>query len=43
LDNVEISLKGKGQEGEDMDWVLLAQGTDQSWVLLDMVMNLRVP
>jgi hypothetical protein len=28
---------------EDVDWIHLAQDTDQWWVVVNTVMNLRVP
>jgi hypothetical protein len=29
--------------GEGVDWMLLVQGRDQWWILVNTVMNLRVP
>jgi hypothetical protein len=37
-DNVKMDLKERG-----MDWVYLAQDRDWWLVLVDMVINLRVP
>jgi hypothetical protein len=40
-DNIKMDLRKKGWEG--VDWMHLAQDRDQWRVLLNMVMNLRVP
>jgi hypothetical protein len=41
VDNIKIDLRGIGWDG--MDWVDLVQVSDQWKVLVNMVMNLRVP
>jgi hypothetical protein len=41
VDNIKIDLREVGWD--DMDWIDLAQDRDQWRVLVDTVMNLRVP
>jgi hypothetical protein len=41
VDNIKINLREIGWDG--MDWIDLAQDRDQWRVLVNMVMNLRVP
>jgi hypothetical protein len=41
MDNIKMDLRETGWRG--MDWVDLAQDRDQWMVLVNMVMNLRVP
>jgi hypothetical protein len=41
VDNIKIYLKEIGWNG--VDWIKLAQGMDQWRVLVNTVMNLRVP
>jgi hypothetical protein len=41
VDNIKIDLREVGWC--DMDWIDLAQDRDQCTVLVNMVMNLRVP
>ena len=40
-DNIKIDFKDVG--GGGMDWIDLAQDRDRWWVLVNVVMNLRVP
>jgi hypothetical protein len=40
-DNIRMDLRKIGWEG--VDWIHLAQDRDQWRVVVDMVMNLRVP
>jgi hypothetical protein len=40
-DNIKIDLRERGWDG--MDWIDLAQDRDQWRVLVNTVMNLRVP
>jgi hypothetical protein len=40
-DNIKMGLKEVGCGG--MDWIELAQGRGRWWVLLNAVLNLRVP
>jgi hypothetical protein len=39
-DGIRMDLREIGWEG--VDWIQLAQDTDQWWALVNMVMNLRV-
>jgi hypothetical protein len=42
LDNdIKMNLKEIGRDG--MDWIRGAQGRDQWWALVNMVMNLQIP
>jgi hypothetical protein len=41
VDNIKLDLREIGRDG--MDWIDLAQETDQWRVLVNTVMNLRVP
>jgi hypothetical protein len=41
VDNIKIELRETGWNG--MEWVDLAEGTDQWRALVNTVMNLRVP
>jgi hypothetical protein len=41
VENIKIYLREIGWDG--MDWINLAQDRDQWRVLVNMVMNLRVP
>jgi hypothetical protein len=41
VDNIEIDLREVGWDG--MEWIDLAQDRDQWRVLVNRVMNLRVP
>jgi hypothetical protein len=41
VDNIKIDLREIGWD--DMDWIDLAQDTDQWRALVNTVMNLRVP
>jgi hypothetical protein len=41
VDNIRMDLSEIGWEG--VDWMHLAQGRDQWWAVVKMVMNLRVP
>jgi hypothetical protein len=41
VDNIKIALREIGWDG--MDWIDLAQDTDQWRALVNTVMNLRVP
>jgi hypothetical protein len=41
VDNIKVDLREIGRDG--MDWIDLAQETDQSRALVNTVMNLRVP
>jgi hypothetical protein len=41
VDNIKMDLKGTGWGG--MDWIDLAQDRDQWRVLVNTVMNIRVP
>ena len=40
-DNIKMDLQKVGYWG--MDWIELDQGRDKWWVLMNAVMNLRVP
>jgi hypothetical protein len=40
-DNIKMDLREIGSE--DVDWIHLAQATDQWRALLNTVMNLRIP
>jgi ribosome biogenesis protein Nip4 len=40
-DNIKMALRELGKE--DVDWIHLAQDTDQWRVVVNTVMNLRVP
>jgi hypothetical protein len=40
-DNIRMDIKGLGWRG--MDWIDLAEDTEQWRALVNMVMNLRVP
>jgi hypothetical protein len=40
-DNIKIDVKGMGLEG--MDWNHMAEGRDNGWADVSMVMNFRVP
>jgi hypothetical protein len=39
--NIKMDLREIGWDG--VDWIYVAQGRDQWWALVNMVMNLRVP
>jgi hypothetical protein len=39
--NIRMDLRIIGLEG--VDWIRLAQDSDQWWAVVNMVMNLRVP
>jgi hypothetical protein len=41
MDNIKMNLREIGRDG--MDWIDLAQDRDQWRILVNMVMNLRVP
>jgi hypothetical protein len=41
VDNIEMDLREIGWRG--MDWIVLAQDSDQRRALVNTVMNLRVP
>jgi hypothetical protein len=41
VDNIKIDLREIGWD--DMDWIKLAQDSDQGRALVNTVMNLRVP
>jgi hypothetical protein len=41
VNNINIYLREIGWD--DMDWIDLAENTDQWWVFVNTVMNLRVP
>jgi hypothetical protein len=41
VDNIKIDLREIGWD--DVDWIDLAQGRDQWRILVNTVMNLRVP
>jgi len=40
-DNIKMDLEEVGSRG--MDWIDLAQDSDRWWVLVNALMNLRVP
>jgi hypothetical protein len=41
VDNIKMDLREIGWDG--MDWIDLAQDKDKRRVLVNMVMNLRIP
>jgi hypothetical protein len=41
LENTKMDLKETRRE--DADWIRLAQDRDQCWVVVNMVINIRVP
>jgi hypothetical protein len=41
VDNIKMDLREIGWDG--MDWIDLSQDRDQWWVLVNAIMNLRVP
>ena len=40
-DNIKMDLQEVGWGG--MDWLELAEGRDRGWVLVNVVLNVRVP
>jgi hypothetical protein len=43
MDNIKMDPREIGWDGDDMDWIDLAQDRAQWRALVDVVMNLRVP